>query len=211
MKLINLTCPQCGAQLQVDADKKTVYCQYCGAKLLIDDEVQHVQYDNAEQAGYQFEKGRQRAQNEARNNITSNQYRPKNPNVQTPKKSKIWLWILGWLVMFPVPLTILMLRNNKLNKKARIAIIAVAWILYLIICLPGFFSDSSTSTTTAYNNSSYKNNSSEKVIDSQSTTEQEVSTSTITEPKEKSINNQGSSKNSQTTDTLTLSTSSKKH
>lgn len=27
MRLINMTCPNCGAQLQVDADKKQVFCE----------------------------------------------------------------------------------------------------------------------------------------------------------------------------------------
>ena len=61
-----------------------------------------------------------------------------------------------------------------LNIIFRLAIIAVAWILYLIIILPGFSKDSSTSTSTAYNNSTYKSTSNGKNIDSQPTaTEQE--------------------------------------
>lgn len=54
---------------------------------------------------------------------------------QPTKKRKTWLWVLGWFFIFPVPLTILMVRNQKLNKLVKIGIIAVAWVLYLIIAL----------------------------------------------------------------------------
>ena len=45
MKLIDTTCPKCGANLRVDADMQSAFCEYCGAELLIDDEVQHLQID----------------------------------------------------------------------------------------------------------------------------------------------------------------------
>ena len=61
MKLIELKCPTCGSILQINSNQKVAFCQYCGTKLAVDDEVQHTQFDNAEQAGYEFEKGRQSA------------------------------------------------------------------------------------------------------------------------------------------------------
>lgn len=36
MKVIQLQCPSCGANLEID--KKRAFCPYCGTKLLIDDE-----------------------------------------------------------------------------------------------------------------------------------------------------------------------------
>lgn len=51
MRLINMTCPNCGANLQVDADKKKLFCMYCGSSILVDDEVKHVKFDNAEETG----------------------------------------------------------------------------------------------------------------------------------------------------------------
>ncbi len=53
------------------------------------------------------------------------------------KKSRTWLWVLGWICIFPIPLTILMLRNEKLDKKIRYAIIAIAWIVYIAIGASG--------------------------------------------------------------------------
>lgn len=56
---------------------------------------------------------------------------------QQPKKSNTWLWVLGWIFIFPVPLTILMLRNKSLKPVVRYIIIAVGWIVYLLIAFSG--------------------------------------------------------------------------
>ena len=118
MKIVNLTCPGCGARLEVDMDRKMAFCSYCGAALPIDDEIQKVQLDGAEKAGYEFEKGRQRAQAEAAQaSFPSRQafYQPASqptfqPQVppqpqQAPrepsKRRKTWLWVLGWILHFP--------------------------------------------------------------------------------------------------------------
>lgn len=176
MKIVSMVCPNCGASLQVDADQKNLTCSYCGNGLSVDDEVKHVQYDNAEETGYQFEKGRQRAQAEA----TRVQQQTFNMNFgKPPKKRKTWLWVLGWIFIFPVPLTILMLRNQKLSKPVKIGIIVAAWIVYLIIGLAGGgsgdnkdSSNANTETTTieqpAYNSAANDSTagSSESAIDS---------------------------------------------
>ena len=38
MKMINLRCTNCGAELQIDAERNQAFCTYCGTKLLVDDE-----------------------------------------------------------------------------------------------------------------------------------------------------------------------------
>ena len=176
MRIVSMVCPNCGASLQVDADQKILTCSYCGNGLYVYDEVKHVQYDNAEETGYQFEKGRQRAQAEA----TRVQQQTFNMNFgKPPKKRKTWLWVLGWIFIFPVPLTILMLRNQKLSKPVKIGIIVAAWIVYLIIGLVGGgsgdnkdSSNANTETTTieqpAYNSAANDSTagSSESAIDS---------------------------------------------
>ena len=48
-------------------------------------------------------------------------------------KRRTLLWALGWLLIFPLPLTILMLRNRKLSNNLRYGIIAAAWIIYLLV------------------------------------------------------------------------------
>ena len=129
MKLIDTTCPKCGADLHIDADRKSAFCEYCGGQVLIDDEVQHLQIDNAESAGYAFEKGRQRAQQEAR----AHSYYSAQPQPAPKKNKKIVWWVLGWIFIFPVPLTIIIARNQKLKTGAKIGLIAAAWVVYLLI------------------------------------------------------------------------------
>lgn len=133
MKLIELKCPNCASTIRVNSDEKEVSCDYCGTEFLIDDEIRRIQYENAEQAGYEFEKGRQRAQAEQ---LQNNGYYQ--PLPEKKKKKHIWLWVIGWIFMFPVPVTILMVRNRKLNKWLRIGIIAAAWLAYLAI---GYFGE----------------------------------------------------------------------
>lgn len=66
------------------------------------------------------------------------------PNGESEKKTrKTWLWVLGWIFIFPVPLTIILLKNQKLKKWLKIVIIAIAWILYLLIGFSGNNSQSS--------------------------------------------------------------------
>ena len=127
MKLIDTTCPKCGANLRVDADRQSAFCEYCGAELLIDD----LQIDNAESVGYAFEKGRQRAQQEVQ---MPREYSA--PPVPKKKKKIVW-WVLGWIFIFPIPLTILIARNPKLKTGAKIGIIVAAWIVYLLMGLAG--------------------------------------------------------------------------
>ena len=135
MKLIDMTCPHCSAPMKVDASKTQAVCEHCGATILIDDEVRHIQYDNAEEAGYNFEKGRQRAMAEAeREGIDSY---PQQKSEPPKKKRRTWLWVLGWICIFPLPLTILLLRKKEMKPALKYGIIAAAWILYLIIGFSG--------------------------------------------------------------------------
>ena len=66
MKLISIVCPHCGAKLQTTANAKMLTCDYCNNDDMIDDEVKRVCLADAEQAGYEFEMGRQRALKELR-------------------------------------------------------------------------------------------------------------------------------------------------
>lgn len=50
---------------------------------------------------------------------------------QPAKKRNTLLWVLGWILLFPLPLTILMLKNRKLPLIVRLAIIAAGWLVYI--------------------------------------------------------------------------------
>lgn len=65
MKLVSITCPHCGAKLQTTPNAKMLTCDHCNCDFIVDDEVKRMRLVNAEQAGYEFEKGRRRAMEEA--------------------------------------------------------------------------------------------------------------------------------------------------
>ena len=90
-----------------------------------------------------------------------------NGGSEPPKKRKTWLWILGWLFIFPLPLTILLLRNQKLNKIVKYIIIAVAWLFYLPIALAFIGGGGSKSEKTA---ESVKTEETKKNVETEDTT-----------------------------------------
>ena len=61
MRLISITCPNCGAKLQATPNVKKLTCDYCNCDVMVDDEVNRFRLQDAEQAGDEFEIGRQRA------------------------------------------------------------------------------------------------------------------------------------------------------
>ena len=61
MKLVSIACPHCGAKLQTTLNAKMLTCDYCNNDVMVDAEVKRVCLVDAEQAGYEFEMGRQRA------------------------------------------------------------------------------------------------------------------------------------------------------
>lgn len=129
MKLINTICPKCGASLEVDTDADNIRCEYCRANIFVDDEDEHFSFDNAEQAGYEFEKGRIRAQQEALKLENAN-----NKVVYSSKKSSnILLWILGWIIFPFIPLTIIIIRSKKLSVTAKIVLLALIWLFFIVV------------------------------------------------------------------------------
>lgn len=52
-----------------------------------------------------------------------------------PPKRRTWLWVIGWILIFPLPLTVLLLRKKNMKPAVKYGIIAAAWIIYLLIAL----------------------------------------------------------------------------
>lgn len=72
-----------------------------------------------------------------------------NPNESESNKKtgkKTWLWVLGWICIFPLPLTILLLRKKDMKPALKYGIIAVAWVLFLLI---GILGNNKADTTNA--------------------------------------------------------------
>lgn len=62
MKLIDLKCSNCGAEMKVNSELERCTCNYCGKQMLIDDEIQKHEFVNGYRYGYDLEKGRLQAQ-----------------------------------------------------------------------------------------------------------------------------------------------------
>ena len=56
-----------------------------------------------------------------------------NGNAARVPKRRTWLWILGWVFIFPIPLTIILFRNKKMKPFIKYGVIAAAWMIYLFI------------------------------------------------------------------------------
>lgn len=105
-----MKCPNCGAEA------KGKFCEFCGSEM---------------------------PKEKATINITNNYYvnaeeKPRSKNdksasTTTSKKKRTWLWVLGWICIFPLPLTILMLRKKNMKPAVKYGIIAVAWLLFFAI------------------------------------------------------------------------------
>ena len=106
-----MKCPNCGAEVT------TRFCEYCGSE---------------------------QPQQSPPVTIINNYYEvapqgTASPTAQsTPKpRRKTFLWVLGWIFIFPVPLTILILRNKRLKLWLKLLILAVGWALYFLLALTG--------------------------------------------------------------------------
>ena len=59
MKTVALTCPNCGAQIQMPDGRTRCFCTYCGTQVALDDESVHVHvhtHDEAELKRLEFER-----------------------------------------------------------------------------------------------------------------------------------------------------------
>ena len=128
MKRIDASCPYCGAP--VIMDKRGVgLCEYCGQYVMWDRGSEQYVLEDAYRAGYEFERGRQQAQADARN--AAGYQRQEQANTVAVHKS-IVLWVLGWIFMPAVPLMIIIIRNKSLPTWAKVLIISGIWTTYFI-------------------------------------------------------------------------------
>ena len=66
MKLVEMKCKNCGNKLKLKPNQIDIDCEYCHAQYKFDDGIQHIKYDDMEQAGYELEKGKIKARTEAK-------------------------------------------------------------------------------------------------------------------------------------------------
>lgn len=115
-----MKCPNCKGDLTIDPTLKQYKCDYCGSVIQVDEEIHKTRIEDAEKTGYQFEKGRMKAQSEAGIN-------------EVPiEKKKITIWrVLLWVVFLPIMLLYVIWTNKKLSQKMKIilSVIVVAFTL----------------------------------------------------------------------------------
>ena len=134
MKLTTMDCPRCGAPIQIPNHAKSVVCEYCNSTIAVESDSGQVDLSNAEEAGYNFEKGRQRAQAEQQPIVQQVQY--EYVPVQKKKRHTFW-WVMGWIFIFPIPATILIVRSKKMHWIVKALLILLVWGLYLAIGMSG--------------------------------------------------------------------------
>lgn len=133
MKLVSMVCPHCGGKTELSANTKQAVCPFCGANFAIDDEVRYVRFDNSEQSGYDFEQGRMRAQQEAMDaRIAAEQARIQAQQDAERKRNRFVWWVIGWIFFFPIPLTVLIARSDKLKTVWKAVLIIALWGIILM-------------------------------------------------------------------------------
>ena len=121
MKIFDPKCPHCGANLNVDMASRRCTCEYCGAHLIIEEDDQDVHFVDDDRNDYESNSGPE--------------VHYANPQPAQTQPRRTWLWILGWIFIFPLPLTILIARNNNLKPWLKALIIVAAWFTYFMIGL----------------------------------------------------------------------------
>ena len=136
MKYIDASCPYCGAPVIMDNNGRGL-CEYCGQWVIYDNRSSKYVLEDAYRAGYDFEKGRQAAQAEAETQsaptYTSYQSQPTQSGADPSRRRHTGWWIVGWIFMYPIPLTILMARNKSLPWWGKALIIAAGWASYMLL------------------------------------------------------------------------------
>ena len=135
MKLLKTICPHCGAPLQVDPKAQKAICEYCGMTTLIENNKLPTIEMDSEREGYIFEKGRLRAHSEHVQIPIVRQVQYEVVPAQKKKRHTIW-WVMGWIIIFPLPATILIVRS-KLHWVWKTLLTLSVWVMYFIIATSG--------------------------------------------------------------------------
>jgi len=94
------------------------------------------------------------------------------------KNSNLKWWVLGWIFVFPISLTILMLRNKSLNKWLRYGIIALAWIIYFA-WIGSAMSNRKKKSESSESSGAVNNTISTTINETETTTSSEPTTETV--------------------------------
>ena len=152
-----MKCPNCGGEIENNAK----FCTFCGSQITVEMQKEREQLNKSGcpkcgSTNVTFNREKQGELKGKNGTVVVRStiglckdcgYTWSTTNTTQPqKKNKTWLWVLGWIFVFPVPLTILMLRKKDMKPALKYGIIAAAWIVYLIIGLSGNSNDNTATT-----------------------------------------------------------------
>ncbi|MFQ9515978.1 MAG: hypothetical protein ACLRZ9_09135 [Eubacterium sp.] len=150
-----MKCPSCGAEIQGKV------CEFCGTQITsaMQKEQEQLNKNGCTKCGstnITFKRenfGEVRGKNNKKVihrtvgvcKDCGNTWYADTSTIQEPQERKTWLWVLGWICIFPLPLTILLLRKKDMKPALKYGIIVAAWLIYIIIGLFGNSNNASTS------------------------------------------------------------------
>lgn len=203
-----MKCNNCGAEI----DNNLTTCTYCGATISYDMKKEQEQinkqgcpkcgssnitFNREKQGDYKAQNGTVIVRHTVGVCKDCGYTWNANPT-PTKKKSNTWLWVLGWICIFPLPLTILMLRKKDMKKEVKYGIIIAAWILYFIIAMASQnkknadeSNNNDTASQTESTSISNENNVTESK-DTQTTTNKDSSQNDVNNTTESSIDSEES-------------------
>ena len=123
MDYVNGICPHCGAILRRERGQAQVKCEYCDSIMIYNDVKKEYVSLTPEQAN--------KLKDDEPKAVTAAVKPADTGAEEPPKKRRLWLWILGWIFIWPLPLTKILLRKEDMNATLRWIIIVFAWIIYL--------------------------------------------------------------------------------
>lgn len=145
--LVPAQCPNCGGELTVDSSQEAAVCQFCGTPFIVSKAVQNynVQHNTYQTNIVNERKGAVESilsyaserQDKKQQRLDEERRRAEEERLRREEKKKkrnhTILWVLGWIFIFPVPLTILVLRSKDMSPKLKYGIIAAGWIVYFLL------------------------------------------------------------------------------
>ena len=153
-----MKCPSCGAEIGTSK-----VCEFCGSTITTEmqREAEQLRKEGCPKCGSSNITFRRENQGEVRGkNQKAVIHRTVGlckdcgftwyPNEQEApvRKRKTWLWVLGWICIFPLPLTLILLKKKDMKPAIKYGIIAAAWLVYALIGIFGGNSEESGKAST---------------------------------------------------------------
>ena len=174
-----MKCPGCGAEIGTSK-----FCEFCGSQITLEmqKEQEQLNKEGCPKCGSTNIQIKRENQGEVRSKNSKTVLHQTvavckdcgytwYPNGKE-KPRKTWLWVLGWIFIFPLPLTLILLKKKDMKPALKYGIIAAAWIIYLLIGISG---------NADKNNEASENNSNVPSISEHATTQEQIKTEKQTE------------------------------